>query len=144
MAGSKCKKAKPAMQDAHGGTDAPPEPVGGATEPPRTKAYVHAEKFCRSWDSVTPCDIVTILSIAVAACRIAAIIVPLFLGAGAGRAMQFRRIKRACHQHFPRRSRKFTDQLALELHEYVGGLADNGMSREEVSELIDELQSDAA
>lgn len=141
------RKRRPKPQDAGPGDSHPevrarePEPFGGATEPPRTLAHNLAEPFAARWEDVTTRDVLAVISIAVAACRIAAIIVPLFMGNTMPAFGQHKRLLlRASRLHWPDRSDTFHNRFVLELAEYLYSLPDNGVSRREVSEAIAELQ----
>lgn len=98
-------------------------------------------EFCRAWDgTVAPGDVLTVISIAVAACRILAIVVPLFMRGDTGRQWFTRQLHKASRRHFRGRSEVFHESFAAELAEFVWALPDNGVSRGEIEAMLSELK----
>lgn len=119
-----------------------PEPVGGATElPPRMRCETLASEFCKSWDgSVAVGDVLAVITIASAVCKIAAIVVPLFFGTNATQGWFQSKLLKASRKRFPDRSEVFHEQFAMELAEFICKLPDNGVSRGEVEAMLSALQ----
>lgn len=117
------------------------DPVGGATEPPRHRCEALASEFAQSWENVTCGDVIAVLTIAAALCRIAAIVIPLFMGHAEARNFHRRKIRKAVESHFRTRGEVFWDQFAEELTAFVYRLPDNGVSKAEVTLMLSELQA---
>lgn len=117
-----------------------------AREPAPTLLPIHraeqlAGEFCKTWDgTVGVVDILAVITIASAACKIAAILIPLFMGTSATQGWFERRLKQASRKHFPNRSEVFHEQFAMELAEFICRMPDNGVSRGEVEAMLSELK----
>ena len=116
-------------------------PIGGATEPPRHRCEALATEFAQSWENVTCGDVIMVLTIAAALCRIAAIVIPLFMGHEEARNFHKRKIRKAVESHFRTRGEVFWDQFTEELTAFVYRLPDNGVSKAEVTLMLSELQA---
>ena len=119
-----------------------PLPVVGGGEIPQRRTEVLAAEFCTSWDGSVACgDVIAVITIAVAACRILAILVPLFMGNGETTREYFRHhLLKASRRHFKDRPEVFHESFASELADFVCRLPDNGVSRGEVEAMLSEVK----
>lgn len=116
--------------------------VGGGEVPQLNRAEQLAGEFCKSWDgSVAVGDVIAVITIASAACKLLAIIVPLFVGTAATQGWFTRKLHHASRKHFRGRSEVFHEAFARELGEFICNMPDNGVSRGEVEAMLSEMQA---